>query len=107
MRKINLYDSFRVSKIIEKTKLTKEYLNVRTNSTGKTAEEVGIEFMALLVERWHLAADEIVEFLANLFEKSKEEIEKADLDEITNMINEIKEVPQIKKFFSQLKGEQK
>ena len=107
MRKITLNDSFLFSKILNKTKLTADINQMVNEGKSKGAEYVGGQLFLLILEKWHLADKEIVEFLSSLAEKTPEQIRDLDIAETAELFEELAKDEGMKKLFTRLVGQSK
>jgi|SRR5690625_159556 len=106
MRKLTPKDAFSLARILKKTNI-KETLQTFI-SQGQSAEDdddvnnLGIDVMFAIVEACANEGieDEIYKFLSGPFEMDPKEIESMDLDKLINMLKQLAEENDLKRFFN-------
>lgn len=108
-RKLNFSDVFKMAKIIGKSGLKQDIINFffegkekrkalikefendeeRTEKLEKARESMGVDFFFTLIEKAPSAEKEIYGFLGGLAEMKAEEIERAPISEIVELIGDV------------------
>lgn len=96
MRELGFADVFTVSRILKKMNIRAEF------QTAMSAQQVGIVLMQQVLESLGDAEKEVTAFLADLKGLKEAEIKKLSLDETFDLIEEFKELPQLKSFFARV-----
>lgn len=104
LRKLNGNDIFKMSKILKKINFDIKDININElKSDGQNASDIqiaaGIELFKRILENLHLAQDEVNDFLGGLCGCSSEEFGEKDLDEISEIIIEFKNMVKGSNFF--------
>ena len=100
LRKLKTTDIFKMSKILKKMNLKRE-INIKTDGgQTKTQEQVGVELVISAFESIHLAENEVMEFMSDMAQITKEELEN-DFEKFFEIIKEFKSIPGLSNFFKQ------
>jgi hypothetical protein len=92
LRKLNISDIFKVSKIIKK-------MGVKIETENKTQSQLGAELILSMFENIHLAESEISEWMGSLAGITAEEFKNQDIEKTIEMISELKQLSGITNFF--------
>lgn len=87
MRKLQAKDMFKLSAIIDKMGFKINALD--ENGIVKPQAEVGMEMFQFIISKIYLAQDEIIDLIADLTQKSKDEVEQQSPKEIIDTVKEI------------------
>lgn len=94
MRTLKFTDAFKVSRILGKMKIRVEFVEAMTQ------DQMGIALIQGIMENLHEAEKEVVDLLADMKGVSKKEIENLPFDEVVELIEEFKNMPELKSFFT-------
>ncbi|WP_423408019.1 hypothetical protein AABM38_20455 [Heyndrickxia sp. MSNUG] len=96
MRNLKLKDAFAVSRILKK-------MHIRADvKDGMTQEQLGADLVFKFVENIGEAEEEVLALLADLKGMKPDELAEADFEELTNLIEEFKNLKGLQSFFQQV-----
>ena len=103
LRQLKLKDMYKMSRILKKMDLKNNVdLGNMFKGEGTTGSQtkLGLELMLLIGENIHLVEDDVNEFLGDLSNKTKDEVENLSLKETKELFAEFKKLDGISDFFS-------
>ena len=108
MRKLNTTDVFTALRLIRKGNLKSTLIPYMEELTKKEADltKVGIDGFLTLIEIFaeHQSEQALYDFLSGPFEMTAEDIGKMDLWELIDKLKEFREVNNLERFFTALRG---
>jgi len=101
MRELQFSDSFLFSEIIDKMNIQADLNKLFDDAKARkdSQEYLGGQLILMISKRWHLAQKEITHFIAELTEKTPEEVSKMKLSELKGLLKELFSNPEFADFF--------
>jgi hypothetical protein len=101
MRKLINEDMYLISEIIDKMNFTMPSDKKLENGkeVKKSQQEIGNEIITQITKKIYLAKEQVNQLLANITEKSTDEISKMPLTETFNLIGQLFKKGEFKDFF--------
>lgn len=100
MRDLKTSDLFKLSGIIRKMNIKNELQSIKADSNDEV--QYGIQFIIVLIENMDKAEDELSAFFGDLIGISAQQFKEMNLDQLSEFINELKQVKGLGSFFSSL-----
>lgn len=91
MRELKLKDIYKLSAIIDKMQVKADLNKLMDDAKQQSDAQayIGGQMIMILISRLHMAQKEVSTFLADLTDKTAEELDNLSIKEVTNLFKEL------------------